>query len=359
MGLFNIPEIEYFHEVKDNTYRRGVPGDAVMGNTLSDGVWEKTKQWVNAVQENTNVFTISFKKVWHKPGWDSGRVTQIKPYTWSRIFKPEDAKKGIYFTIGVDASRQSLLIKIHYQEQAREQELLTPAQRQLCERLIKSADGAFLYCREIPLQEVEEYSLEQLTDETIAFMHRHESTYDLIIALVWPTLPLNNEIRRQPTPIKFEPGPGPRSVVTAENEYTRSERTIQPSLVHLQISLSLYDLLVSKYGSQNVRREWPTANNTIVDMVRRENEELIFYEIKTYPLLKYCIREAVGQLIEYSCWPTGQLAKKLIIVTALPADAETNAYMKNMRLALNLPIYYQQFDLSRNVLLEEPDDNTE
>lgn len=352
MGLFTVPEIEYFHEVRGRTHRRNVPEDATIGRTLSGGVWTKTKKWANSVQKSTSGFTTSCRKAWQKSGWDDGRVAQIKPYTWARIFKPQDAAKGIYFTIGVDAGRQSILIKIHYQEQAREQAkaLLTPAQGKLCERLIKSANGSFTYCQEIPLQQVDEYSLERLTTETIAFIRQYESTYDLIVGLVWPTVALPDESVPQTTPNTFEPGPGPDSVVTAGTVHIMPERTIQPALIHLQISLLLYKYLVDEHGFHNVRREWPTANNTIIDMVRQENAKLIFYEIKTYPSVRDCIREAVGQLLEYSYWPNQINANELIVVTPHPANQSVKNYMKNLRETFGLPIHYQRFDLYSKLL---------
>ncbi|SOD99746.1 hypothetical protein [Spirosoma fluviale] len=350
MGLFTIPEIEYFHEVQGRTYHAGVLEDELLGHVLSDGVWEKTKQWAKSVQRSEIGFEVSFRKSWQKSGWDNGRVAQIKPYTWARVFKPGDDGKGIYFTIGVDAGSQSLLIKIHYQEQAREQAkaLLTPLQRQLCERLIKSADGSYTYCQEIRLQNVEEYSLERLTAETIAFIQKYESTYDLIMRMVWPTLTLPP--LPPPGPISFEPGLGPKSTNPNGVLYTKPEQTIQPALIHLQVSLALHRHLSEIYGHQAVSREMHKSNNTLIDMVRQEGDGLLFYEIKTYPSIRTCIREAIGQLLEYSYWTTGQLAKELIIVTPLPADEETRSYMNNLRTTLNLPVWYQQFDLSQNTL---------
>lgn len=170
----------------------------------------------------------------------------------------------------------------------------------------------------------------------------------MIIQLVWPlsTPPpvLPNAL------ISFEANSGPKSIDPNGKVYTKPERTIQPALIHLQVSLSLYTYLTEKYGSQLVSREMPKNNNTLIDMVRQEGDGLIFYEIKTYPSIRACIREAVGQLLEYSYWATGQLAKELIIVTPLPADEETRSYMNNIRVTLSLPIWYQQFDLSQNAL---------
>lgn len=132
--------------------------------------------------------------------------------------------------------------------------------------------------------------------------------------------------------------------------YDRQAKTIQLAKEHRELSHKLYKHLVNVYGSDNVGTENRTLYNTAIDIVRRDGEDWCFYEIKTYSSLKKSIREAVGQLLEYSYWTTGQLAKELIIVTALPADIETRSYMNNLRSTLNLPIWYQQFDLSQNAL---------
>ncbi|GAB3789845.1 hypothetical protein GCM10028818_59150 [Spirosoma horti] len=136
------------------------------------------------------------------------------------------------------------------------------------------------------------------------------------------------------------------------SEYDRPAKTIQLAKQHNNLCQKLYKYLVSVYGSNNVGRENRTLYNTSIDIVRRDGTKLYFYEIKTYPSLKQNIREAIGQLLEYSYWPMGQLAHELIIVTELPADQETLDYIYNLRVRLNLPISYQQFDLSNNKLQE-------
>ncbi|GAB4044325.1 hypothetical protein [Spirosoma jeollabukense] len=136
----------------------------------------------------------------------------------------------------------------------------------------------------------------------------------------------------------------------APSTYDRQAKTIQLAKQHQELSHKLYRHLVYVYGSENIGTENRTLYNSSIDIVRRDGEDLCFYEIKTYSSLKKCIREAIGQLMEYSYWTTGQLAKELIIVTTSPADAETRSYMKNLRQTLNLPIWYQQFDLSQNAL---------
>lgn len=132
--------------------------------------------------------------------------------------------------------------------------------------------------------------------------------------------------------------------------YDRQPKTIQLARQHRDLSHKVYNCLVKRYGAENVGTEISTPYNTAIDIVRRDGEDYYFYEIKTYPSLKLCIREALGQLIEYSYWPDQQLAKGLIIVTPHPATEHVNEYMVNLSNALKIPISYQQFDLSANEL---------
>lgn len=136
--------------------------------------------------------------------------------------------------------------------------------------------------------------------------------------------------------------------------YVRELKTIEISYLHKLISNGLTKELEKKYGKYNVRQEHPTcygANR--VDIVVNHDNEMIFYEIKTYLNLKNSIREAIGQLMEYSLWTNKQNAKKLIVVTQPIGDFEkARVYFKHLRDLFNLPIYYQYYDFENNVLSE-------
>ena len=84
------------------------------------------------------------------------------------------------------------------------------------------------------------------------------------------------------------------------------------------------------------------------------NEQIIFYEIKSYNNIKSCIRDGIGQLMEYTYWPNQNNADKLIVVSQkLNGIEDAKTYMENVRFITNLPIYYQYFDLESNTLSEE------
>ena len=52
-----------------------------------------------------------------------------------------------------------------------------------------------------------------------------------------------------------------------------------------------------------------------IDIVLKRPDGFWFYEIKTAKTARACIREALGQLLEYSYWPKTQKAKRLWLHT--------------------------------------------
>lgn len=135
--------------------------------------------------------------------------------------------------------------------------------------------------------------------------------------------------------------------------HLREPRSVEIVYLHKTISKSLKKLLQKTYGKDNVIRECPAgygANK--IDIVVNDRNDLVFYEIKTYTSVKTSIREAIGQLFEYCFYPDLKKAKKLVIVTQLPADVETRKYFKHLRDALRLSIYYQSYDLELKSLSE-------
>lgn len=134
--------------------------------------------------------------------------------------------------------------------------------------------------------------------------------------------------------------------------HIREPKAVEIVYLHKAISLSLTKELRKKYGNSNVTPEHPAgygANR--IDIVVRDKSDLIFYEIKTYPTLKTSIREAIGQLIEYSSWTNHAKAKKLVIITQPHEDFDNaKVYFKHLRSTYNLPIYYQSYDIENNIL---------
>lgn len=117
------------------------------------------------------------------------------------------------------------------------------------------------------------------------------------------------------------------------------------SLRHNVMQEALYTTLVSKYGAENVGTELSSGIGTRVDVVLRLPDSFWFYEIKTAHSPRACIREAIGQLLEYSYWPTAQEAKKLIVVGEMPLDSEGVAYLSLLNRRFSLPVEYERIIL--------------
>lgn len=115
---------------------------------------------------------------------------------------------------------------------------------------------------------------------------------------------------------------------------------IDVSLRHNALQLALFKRLTARYGARNVGTELSTGNGTRIDVVVKQLAEYWFYEIKTYHSARACIRDALGQLLEYSHWPTGMCASKLIVVGENEIDEDGNAYLDYLKTSYSLPIEY-------------------
>jgi hypothetical protein len=106
------------------------------------------------------------------------------------------------------------------------------------------------------------------------------------------------------------------------------------------------------FGRQSVAAEQATGTGFRLDIATKRADKYWFYEIKTASSARMCIRDALGQLLDYSCWPGSQEAERLIVVGEPILDAEAAAYLVKLRDHFGLPIYYQQFDLIGGRLVE-------
>lgn len=136
------------------------------------------------------------------------------------------------------------------------------------------------------------------------------------------------------------------------SSYLREPKMVQVRKKHQGIQKKLYQNLVLNYGKDNVTWEFLTENRTQVDLVRKDQDKLIFYEIKTYPSIRVSIREALGQLLEYAHWVERPESIEFVIVTDLPINDSVQKYISALIHIYNIPITYAWFDISNNQLVE-------
>jgi len=139
-------------------------------------------------------------------------------------------------------------------------------------------------------------------------------------------------------PFKFRPGFSSKAPTA---EVTQVQKQLDITLRHNILQEDLYQRLVKKYGAGNVGAEQPNGAGTSIDVVVRHGRDFWFYEIKTADSPRACLRQAIGQLLEYAFWPGAQVATRLIVVGEKALDKEGEQYLQILQRRFRLPITYE------------------
>lgn len=121
-----------------------------------------------------------------------------------------------------------------------------------------------------------------------------------------------------------------------EGEVARSAipgTTYDPA--HNRLQNALYDYLVRQYGELAVFYE-----DDAVDLALRHDNKDVFIEIKIALSAKQCIRQALGQLLEYSFYPGRREAQELVIVGEHEASVEDVEFLARLQQKFDLPVRY-------------------
>lgn len=97
--------------------------------------------------------------------------------------------------------------------------------------------------------------------------------------------------------------------------------------------------MVADYGFENVGCELKVGNNKI-DICVKKNEYFDIYEIKTCSSARACVREAMGQILEYAFFKTKESISKMYIVSDCAPDSDVEEYLLKIRNLHHIPIYY-------------------
>lgn len=144
-------------------------------------------------------------------------------------------------------------------------------------------------------------------------------------------------VTRPKTGFSFKAGAS-KKVKTAKA--TVPEKELDLDLRHNLLQEALYQRLALKHGKDNVRTEQPSGVGTLIDIVVKMKDEYWFYEIKTALTPRACLREAIGQLLEYGFWPGAQEPARFIVVGECPLDEDGKEYLSRLRKRFSLPIEY-------------------
>jgi hypothetical protein len=106
---------------------------------------------------------------------------------------------------------------------------------------------------------------------------------------------------------------------------------------------ALCERLIAEHGVDNVADELPSGLGIKIDVVLRTGaQQYWYYEIKTATSPRGCLREALGQILEYSFWPGAREAARLIVCGESALDADGAAYLRQLQTRFSLPILYEQ-----------------
>jgi hypothetical protein len=119
-------------------------------------------------------------------------------------------------------------------------------------------------------------------------------------------------------------------------------QTIDVALRHKALQRVLFDCLCAESGSENVSIEHKLELGVSVDAAVRSTNGLSFYELKIAPSVQACVRAAIGQLLEYTYWPSTERARELIVVGESWPDEDAVAYLELLRERFLLPLWYRQ-----------------
>jgi hypothetical protein len=129
--------------------------------------------------------------------------------------------------------------------------------------------------------------------------------------------------------------------LSVSRDYSIEEKAINLDIRHTLIQETLIKKLRTQYGDNNVIPEHPIGGKKI-DVVLKSSDDFIFYEIKVSGSAKACIRDAMGQLMEYAYWPGKRNASSLVVIGEEAIDDKTMSYLKYLNNTFALPLHYEQ-----------------
>jgi len=109
-----------------------------------------------------------------------------------------------------------------------------------------------------------------------------------------------------------------------------------------KICETLGGLLLANYDKNDVAQEQPTGIGTRIDFAVNGKLGFTFYEVKLGTNARDCVRQALGQLLEYGYFAEVKKIEKLVIVSSAKADQKVRDYLKYLRDSFHLPIYYME-----------------
>lgn len=134
-------------------------------------------------------------------------------------------------------------------------------------------------------------------------------------------------------------GIAPRPTRTFAN---LAERQLSISLRHNALQMELYKELVAEHGVHCVGVEHEAPGGGLIDAIVRKNGLRLIFEIKTASTARGCVREALGQLLDYGFWPGSPAPDGLFVVGEPTLDAATARFIDDLNRQFPTKLFYRQ-----------------
>lgn len=141
-------------------------------------------------------------------------------------------------------------------------------------------------------------------------------------------------------PLRLRPA-APTGWTTA----TAAARTLDVELRHRALQAKLCAELVAEFGDGCVGSEHPAPGGGMIDVIVRTSAVRTLFEIKTASTARACIREALGQVLDYACWPGGPPVDRVVVVGPEPPTAVETAYLERLNQRFPVPLEYRRVAL--------------
>lgn len=153
--------------------------------------------------------------------------------------------------------------------------------------------------------------------------------------------PFPEEVLARP-PIQL--GAGKTAKTTRWARASLPQRELNILLRHNEIQERLLEQLAQRYAGADAKLE-VSVGNRLIDAVLRHGDELWFYEVKTAETVRGCLREAIGQLLDYALWHDIERPTQLIVVGEPAIDDEAAAYLERLNDRFPFPVAYESCPL--------------
>jgi hypothetical protein len=148
------------------------------------------------------------------------------------------------------------------------------------------------------------------------------------------------------SPVEFLFVPGKANQTARYKKYmTAGSKTVIKK--HSEIIDMLERFLTPEYSieKENISIEMTRFNGCTADVVTEEKDKSIsIYEVKTKIDIRKNIREAIGQLLDYSAFANKTIIKKLVIVSPCKLTKEGNIFLESIKSAITISVEYLQFN---------------